>query len=167
MADVPPESVPSEFHVEKQRANAVVTLSSGQSMRGSFFVAGGSARHLGPERIGDLLNAETGFFPFKVDEAGGGSAVLFHRNHVVMAALTENESNREPGYGVATRRVISLLLSNGQRVVGTVRVYRPQGRDRLSDWAQHGERFRYIETTEATLIVNIDHVVEAREVTEG
>jgi hypothetical protein len=46
-----------------------------------------------------------------------------------------------------------------------VRVYRPQGRDRLSDWAHGGERFRYIETDTATVIVNVDHVLEARELT--
>jgi len=35
---------------------------------------------------------------------------------------------------------------------------------RLSDWARHGARFRYVETADATVIVNIDHVIEAREV---
>ena len=164
---VPPESSPSEFRVEKQRAIAVLTLSSGETRPGCFFVAGGSARHAGPELVGDLLNAEDGFFPFEVDEAGGPRTVLFQRAHVVMAALPENEASREPGYSVATRRVVSLVLSSGRRVVGAVRVYRPEGRDRLSDWAHHGERFRYVETTDATIIVNVDHVVEAREVTEG
>ena len=62
---------PSEFHVEKQRADAVVTLSSGESSRGCFFVAGGSASHAGPERVGDVLNAEAGFFPFEIQDAGG------------------------------------------------------------------------------------------------
>ena len=135
-------------------------------MRGCFFVAGGSARHVGPERVGDVLNAETGFFPFEIHEAERTHTVLFQRNHVVMVALADNEARREPGYGVATRRLVSLLLSSGRQVVGAVRVYQPQGRDRLSDWAQSGERFRYVETTAATLIVNIDHVVEAREVAE-
>ena len=51
----------------------------------------------------------------------------------------------------ATRRVVGLRLSNGRRVVGTVRVYRPEGRNRLSDWARHPEHFRYVETGETTL----------------
>jgi hypothetical protein len=152
--------------VEKQRVNAVLTLSTGQSARGCFFVAGGTDRHAGPERIGDILNAESGFFPFEIHEAGGPRTVLFHRNHVVMATLEENEAIREPGYTVSTRRVVDLLLPSGDRVAGAVRVYRPEGRDRFSDWAHHGERFRYIETAGATLIVNVDHVVEAREVVE-
>lgn len=153
---------PSEFRVEKTRADAVVTLSNGESTPGCFFVAGGSARHTGPERVGDLLNSERGFFPFEIR----GHTVLLHRDHVVMVALRDDEARLDPGYAVATRRVASLLLSGGRRLVGAVRVYRPQGRDRLSDWAHDGERFRYIETADATMLVNVDHVLEVREVTE-
>src|ERR1700681_2420830 len=84
--------IPSEFRVEKQRANAVLTLSSGQSARGCFFTAGGSARHAGPERVGDLLNSDTGFFPFEVHDDDGSRTVLFNRSHVVMVVLGDNEA---------------------------------------------------------------------------
>jgi len=156
-------AAPSDFRVEKSRAQASLTLSNGQSVTGCFFVAGGSARREGPERVGDLLNSEPGFFPFEILEADGLRTVLFHRDHVVMASLVEHEASEEPGYAVATPRTVSLLLPSGQRLEGTVRVYRPQGRDRLSDWAHHGERFRYIETETTTVVVNVDHVLEARE----
>jgi hypothetical protein len=154
----------SELRVEKSRAPAVLTLSNGQSVAGSFFVAGGSPRHEGPERIGDLLNSDTGFFPFEILEAGSAQTILVHRDHVVTIALADNEASREPGYAVARSRHVSLRLSVGQHLNGVVRVYRPEGRDRLSDWAHHGERFRYVENAGATIVVNVDHVLEAREV---
>jgi hypothetical protein len=91
--------------------------------------------------------------------------VLFHRDHVVTASLADQEASEEPGYAFAKPRTVSLLLPSGHRLDGIVRIYRPQGRDRLSDWAHHGERFRYIETATATVIVNVDHVLEARELT--
>jgi hypothetical protein len=160
MADL----TPSEFRVEKRRVDAILTLSNGASTAGCFFVAGGSARHVGPERVGDLLNAETGFFPFEIHGADGDQTVLLHRDHVVMVALNENEASRDPGYGVATERTAALLLSSGRCLVGALRVYRPRGRDRLSDWAHDAERFRYVETAEATILINIDHVLEVREV---
>src|SRR5438132_8990885 len=112
---------PSEFRVAKHRAAAGITLSSGESMRGHVFVAGGSARHAGPERVGELLNAETGFFPFEIQDAGDVRTVLVNRSHVVTVALAENEASQEPGYAVATRRTASVLMSNGRRVVGAVR----------------------------------------------
>jgi hypothetical protein len=58
-----------------------------------------------------------------------------------------------------------MLLSTGDHLQGAVRVYRPEGRDRLSDWARQTEVFRYVETEEKTLIVNSAHIVEISEVT--
>jgi hypothetical protein len=77
----------------------------------------------------------------------------------------DDEARRDPGYGIATARTVSILLSNGRRLLGSVRVYRPPGRDRLSDWSRHGPRFRYVEAEHATFLVNVDHIVDAREVT--
>lgn len=154
----------SEFRVEKYRAEAILALSNGRTVAGCFFVASGSARHAGRERVGDLLNSEAAFFPFEIGAGDEVETVLFHRAHIVMVVLSENEARRDPGYSIAPPRAVSLLLSSGERVIGDVRVYRPEGRDRLSDWACHGERFRYVETSEATIIVNFDHVLEAREV---
>lgn len=157
----------SEFRVEKAKAAAILTLSNGAKVGGVFFVAGSSATHAGPERIADVLNAEDGFFPFEIDGPGGPQAVLYHRAHVVTVALVNNgEPQRDPGYAVATRRFVSMLLSNGSRVTGAVRVYRPQGRDRLSDYARAPETFRYLETPGGTLIVNVAHVVELMETEE-
>jgi hypothetical protein len=160
------EATGSEFRFDKRRTDAVLTLSSGGTIRGAFFISYGSARHAGPERVGDLLNSETGFFPFEVHDDQGKRTALYHRTHVVSASLTDNEASLDPGYDVATRRVVSILLSTGERVAGAIRVYRPEGRDRLSDWARQADVFRYVEDADRTLIVNAAHIVEVIEVTE-
>lgn len=152
----------SEFRVEKQRASAVVSLTSGVSVAGHFFLADASPTSDGRERVAELLNSESGFFPF---EEEAGQTALYNRDHVVTVEVADAEARRDPGYAVATARTVSVLLSNGQHLRGSVRVYRPEGRDRLSDWARHGQRFRYLETGHATFIVNADHIVNVREVT--
>lgn len=158
----------SEFRVEKGKADAILTLADGSTVHGRFFVAVSSAMGGGPERVKDLLTGETGFFPFEVGEAGAERTLLYNRAHVVMVQLTgDDEPRRNPGYEIAPRRSVSLLLSNGARVPGTVRVYRPQGRDRLSDFARSNETFRYIEIPGATLIVNVAHVIELSDMTES
>ena len=154
----------SEFRVEKERVDALITLANGDSAPGHFFVARNSAHTAGPERVGELLNAERGFFPFETLDGDATRTVLYNRRQVIMVALHENEARRDPGYDVATERFVSVLLSNGARVAGSVRVYRPAGRDRLSDWARHPDTFRYIETGDTTLLVNIAHVIEVSEV---
>ena len=158
--------VESEFRIEKRRGSATVTLSSGLTTRGCFFTAGGSPQHDGPERIGELLNNADGFLPFEIHETEGTRTVLYNRSHVVLVGLNENEEDQRPGYAVATRRLVSILLSNGQRVVGVVRVYRPQGRDRLSDWTRQPDAFRYLETGDMTVLVNAAHIVDVSEVPE-
>ena len=159
----------SEFRFEKRRAEAELTLSTGTRVRGAFFLAGSSAGHVGPERVGDLLNAERGFFPFEL--ASGSDTrqtVLFNRAHVTTIALPPNaiEAQLDPGYDVATKRRVSMLLSTGMRVAGTVSIYRPTGHNRVSDYANAVEAFRYLETSDRTLIINSAHIVELMEIAE-
>jgi len=153
----------SELRVEKRRAAAELTLSTGGKVRGSFFLAGSSATHFGPERVGDLLNGEAGFFPFAVES--DGATALYNRMQLVSVRLLEStgEARLDPGYELATERRVSMLLTNGESLCGAVRVYRPAGRDRLSDYARSTEVFRYVETPDATFIVNSAHIVELKE----
>ena len=157
----------SVYRFEKRRIDATVTLSSGDSTSGCFFAAGDSLRHSGPERLVDLLNEETGFVPFEIRDGDGTRTVLYNRAHIVLIALSENDASLDPGYSVATRRSVSILLSNGKRVAGAVRVYRPEGRDRLSDWARQPETFRYLETSDMALLLNTAHIVDVSEVPEA
>jgi hypothetical protein len=160
------EQTGSEYRVHKDRIDAIITLANGQSAQGYFFVARASAQHVGPgrERVGELLNAEPGFFPFGIEDGDSPRTVLYNRRQVVMVALADNEARRDPDYDIAAERLVSVQLSNGQQFTGVVRVHRPHGRNRLSDWARHPDTFRYVETREMTLLVNIAHVVEVHEV---
>jgi hypothetical protein len=157
----------SDLRVEKRRAAAELTLSTGRRVRGSFFLAGSSATHAGPERIADLLNGEPGFFPFAVEGNGQADTALYNRAQLVSVKLLEStgEATLDPGYDLATERRVTMRLSNGDEITGAVRVYRPAGRDRLSDYARAGDLFRYVESGHATFIVNMSHIVELAETT--
>jgi len=157
----------SVYRFEKRRIDATVTLSSGACTRGCFFAAGDSLRHAGPERLIDLLNEESGFVPFEIRDALGIRTVLYNRIHILFIALEENDASLDPGYNVAKRRFVSILLSNGQSVAGAVRVYRPEGHDRLSDWTRQPETFRYLETSDMALLINSAHIVDVSEVPES
>ncbi len=154
----------SEFRVEKSRAEATLTLSNGALVQGCFFVSGSSRTHTGPERIKDVLNGETGFFPFLVARATGATTALYNRDHIVMVEIADTgEARTDPGYDVAPVRSVTMLLSNGARLRGAVRVYCPQGRDRLSDFARAGEVFRYLEAEGGTYLINVRHLLELSE----
>jgi hypothetical protein len=156
----------SEFRVEKSKVEATLTLSSGVTVSGYFFVSSNSRTHDGPECVGDVLNGESGFFPFQLKGLRAGSTVLYNRDHVIAVELADrNEVRRDPGYAVATERIVTMFLANGTRLRGAVRVFRPRGHDRLSDFARGHETFRYLEAKNATYLVNIRHVLELTEET--
>src|SRR5688572_16973212 len=119
----------SEYRVEKKRADAELTLTTGATVKGCFFLWSSSQSHAGPERVGDLLNEQAGFFPFELED---GRTTLFNRSHVVVIRLPAQtfDVRLETGYEVASRRLVSMLLSTGDRIAGTVSVFRPAGRDR-------------------------------------
>jgi hypothetical protein len=156
----------SQYRVEKSRVEATLTLSNGTSVHGCFFISGNSRTHAGPEGVRDVLNGETGFFPFDARRPEGSRTVLYNRSHVVFVAIADkSEPCRDPGYDVATQRTVAMLMSNGMRLHGAVRVFRPQGRDRLSDFTKAEETFRYLEAEDATYIINVHHLVEVTEET--
>lgn len=153
----------SKFKIEKTRAAAELYLATGATVRGCFFLWGSSQSHRGPDRIGDLLNERTGFFPFQRED---GETALYNRAHVVQVCLPPDaiDTRLEAGYDVATRHTVTMLLSTGHRVTGTVSVYLPDGHARLSDYARSEQMFRYLETEAQTVIINSAHVVELREI---
>src|SRR5262245_47588986 len=139
----------SEFRVEKRREAAEVTLVTGATVSGVFFLAGFSQLHTGPERVGDVMNLEPGFFPF---ESNGETSVI-NRAHVVKVTLPTQmiEAQLDAGYDVARRQHVKVLLTTGEEIIGHVVVFRPPGHDRLSDYAKTDERFRYVELPDRTL----------------
>ena len=153
----------SQFRIEKRRAEAELTLSSGEQLRGSFFLAGSSATHSGPERVAELLNAETGFFPFETSDSR--DTVMLNRSHLVTARLmgVPPEAQLDSGYHVAVVREVIMRLSNRFVLRGSVRVYQPEGHDRLSDYTRSPNLFRYVENRDGTYIVNSAHIVELSE----
>lgn len=155
----------SEYRVEKRRETADLTLVTGATVSGNFFLAGSSESHTGPERVGDLLNHEPGFFPFE----SRGETTLINRTHVLKVTLPAQmiEPQLDAGYEVATRRRVKVVLTTGEQIVGDVVVFRPPGRDRLSDYAHIDEQFRYVELDDRTLLINSAHIVALTEVAES
>jgi hypothetical protein len=155
----------SEFRVEKRREAADVTLVTGATLAGDFFLAHSSPGHTGPERVGELLNSETGFFPFESD----GRTAMINRAHVVKVSLSSQviEPQLDAGYEVAPRQHVKVLLTTRDEIVGDVVVFQRAGHQRLSDYAHGPESFRYLELDDRTLLINSAHIVAMTEVTRS
>jgi len=150
------------FQIEKRRARVRITLASGTTVGAVVFLADVTRNGNRPERVGDMLNADPGFFPSEISEAPAPRMTLFNRDHVVVVRLAEPELEREldASNAIAPRRRVTLLMTNGDVLVGELTIVAPEGHTRVSDAASSGERFRYVETESGTFVVNFDHVVE-------
>jgi hypothetical protein len=148
----------SQYRFEKHQVDASLILATGAIRHGHFFVVT-SLTHGGPERVGDLLNGASGFFPFQHDN---GMTVQYNREHVVMVMLPAGiaEEEQEPGYGVALRCEVSVSLSTGTAIEGAVLVSGVEGHQRLSDYVRGAKQFWYVVTSRGTVIVNSSHIVE-------
>src|SRR5918993_4735110 len=101
---------PSQFRVEKSRADATLTLANGTSVGGCLFISGNSRTHAGPEGVKDVLNSEAGFFPFDSD---GSTTILYNRDHLVFVKLEDqDEPRRDPDYEIAIKKIVTMLMSN-------------------------------------------------------
>ena len=69
------------------------------------------------------------------------------------------EEELEPGFSVAIRRDVSVTLSTGTVVSGTVLVNGVVGYERLSDYVRESKQFWYVLTSGGTLIINSSHIV--------
>ena len=150
----------SQFRFEKEHASASLVLSTGRTIHGCFFVVASLTTRGGPERVGDLLNTERGFFPFQQDD---GTTGQYNRAHVVIVRLPAGraEEQLEPGYAVSRRRSVAITLSSGATIGGVVLVPESVGHDRLSDWVRNNSKpFWYLVTAEGTVLVNSSHIVE-------
>lgn len=157
----------SELRIEKHRVAATVTLSDGRSMQGCVFVSPLNATHSGPESVKDLMNDGPGFFPLERQAAHGPVVHLLNRHHVRFVTLANDEELRQsPDDEVATRRPVTVVLDNGERIDGFVPVSRPRGRDRLSDHTRWGESFWYLEVPTGAIIINANRVIELLERSE-
>jgi hypothetical protein len=154
----------SAYHLDKRRVGARITLTNGNVVRGDLYLAHTTPSGAGPELVGDMLNAERGFFPLGIADSSGGPTrtALYNRAHVLVVRLVEEELELsfDASYAIAPRRSVALSLENGERLFGVLHVVMPDGRTRVSDYARTEDRFRYLETSDGTCVVNFDHVVE-------
>ena len=153
-----------EFRIEKQQARAQLTLSTGRTVRGRFFLSGTAATHAGAERIDDVMNTTARFFPFELEGVSEASPriALYSPAHIVFVQLQDPtfDLRADASYNVAPRESASFLLSHGEHISGAVHIVSPKPAARLSDFTKLTEPFHYVETKDRTLLLNFAHVIE-------
>jgi hypothetical protein len=147
-----------EYRVPKREVAAKVTIAGQKPVSLKLYLAGQAASHAGYERPSDLLNGSLSFFP--VIEKKGRLALL-QRDAVVIMSVPAGDERGEVDEG-AGREVAGTLsservevnLDDGSSLKGRVEYVMPEGRRRLVDFLNLGERFLAVRQDETIHLVN-------------
>ena len=86
----------SDLRIDKRRVTATLTLTAGDRLIGSLFLAEQAEHHAGPERLLDVLNGPPGFLPFEaVSGPGVRQTLLVNRAYIVV--VDTDSAARRPG----------------------------------------------------------------------
>ena len=78
-ADIRTRPHMSDLRIDKRRVTATLTLTAGDRLIGSLFLAEQAEHHAGPERLLDVLNGPPGFLPVRGGVGAGRPADAAHQ----------------------------------------------------------------------------------------
>jgi hypothetical protein len=136
-------------------------LSTGQEFSGVIQCNLHAAEHHGRERVKDVLNSAAALVP--IWSVSDRSCALINKSYIEMLVLDEMDLAEPGDPDMTLHRDVALTLARGTELRGTMLVSTPPERSRTLDFLNRGERFFYLQTTEGERLINLEHVVIARD----
>jgi hypothetical protein len=121
-----------------------------------------AAEHHGRERVKDVLNAKEPLVP--IWSATDRSSLLINKAHIALMILEAHDLAEPDEPDMTDHHEVLITLASGLELRGTILVSTPPERSRTLDFLNRGERFFYLETSDGSRIISLEHVVSARDV---
>jgi hypothetical protein len=145
------------FRVSKRPVPVRVRLSTGRQITAHLQCAEQAHGHHGRERVKDVLNAEDPVVPLWSE--GPAACTLVNKRFIEMVELLEPDVVDPQEPDLSNHREVSVLMSSGTGIRGTLYISTPPGQSRTLDFLNRGERFFYLDTEHGMTIVHLEHVV--------
>jgi hypothetical protein len=139
--------------IEKATRRARLVLSNGRVIRGEVFVGLYDAHHVGPQRVGELLNEDSAFIPVKT----GKSVILIHRAHIVSVALPADRE-KDDLVTLGKRYTVRVKTTCGE-FRGTVFVNLPDVSNRVRDYLNQPSRFFTLFQSKTVVYLNRNYIM--------
>jgi hypothetical protein len=148
----------SSLAVEKTKKQVTLFLSDQSRETGYVFLSPYSQTGVGRQTVLEVLTGRDPFLPF---ETRAGQLVFVNQDQIVWAAhfLDEDEIKRLP----AQARSVTVTLTDGKRLRGTLLVEAPEERSRLSDLVNHLDAFLTLRDAKREVLINLDFAVSVEE----
>ncbi|HEV8336662.1 MAG TPA: hypothetical protein VGR67_09615 [Candidatus Polarisedimenticolia bacterium] len=165
-----PFTLLSEYRIPKREVAAEVSLLGQPRNVVKLFLGDRAENHSGPEKPSDLLNGSRPFFP-AVEPPD--RFVLLHRDSVTALSVeAEVEFPAEESSGGAeaeavAKVLVELVLQDWTKVRGTVQFLMPEGRRRLIDFLNTGDRFLIVRADGLAHLINKRRIVRVEALEAG
>lgn len=153
-----------EFQVSTHGASVEVVLRNSTVLRGRMFLHDTAEKHQGPEKVEDVLNAPSRFFPIAVRE-GGEKTVLVNKAQTLYVKVAAQPGRVQPGVQGAASWAVQVIVEmvQGAPLQGVVYFAQPPGRDRTLDGLNESEPYLCLVQDAAFYYVRLSSVVIVRE----
>ena len=153
----------AELRVPTLSVEVDVVYADETFMSGTIYLPALAHRHEGPMRPDEWINDNMPFFPFF--ERGSTRAILLNKDRVVVLSVPMMTEERDVPSEMETTAKVRIDCGTHQ-VSGTVRIDMPEGKTRVLDYLNRGDKFIPLFDEERVHLIRkifIDRVVEVRE----
>jgi hypothetical protein len=147
------------YRVLKRPVPVRVRLASGRQIAAIVQCSEQNEKNRGRERVKDVLNGDDALVPLWNETSQANT--LVNKRFIELVEITEPDEIDPATAELCEQKQVSLLLSSGTSLRGTLLISTPRGQHRTLDFLNRGERFFYLDTETGLHIVHLEHVVTA------
>jgi len=142
-----------EGRIQKATRRARLILSDGREVCGDVFVGLYEPHHLGPQRVGELLNEEDTFIPVKTDQG----VLLVNRARIVSVTLPADRE-QDDLVTLGKRYEVRVTTTRGD-LNGTIFVNLRENATRVRDYFNQPLRFLPLFQSQTIAYLNRDFIL--------
>jgi len=142
------------YRIETTRKAVILTMVTGEELRGNVFIHLSSYRPFELEDVSELFNADSTFFPLELD---GGEVILVAKERVAEVAANRGDaaSDQQPGDGPIPTALLQIILIGCEVRLGSIRLEVRPDRARVLDYLNAlTSRFLTLYTSNEARLIN-------------
>jgi hypothetical protein len=147
----------NRYRIETTRKAVILTMLTGEELRGNVFIHLSSYRPFELEDVSELFNADTPFFPL---ELASREVILVAKERVAEIAANradtgDNASDQNPSEGPIPTALLQIILVGGEVRLGSIRLEMRPDRARVLDYLNAlKSRFLTLYTSNEARLIN-------------
>ncbi|HEY4671545.1 MAG TPA: hypothetical protein VIG78_05730 [Gemmatimonadaceae bacterium] len=143
------------YRIETTRKAVILTMLTGEEMKGHVFIHLSSYRPFELEDVSELFNADTPFFPFELPNS---EVILIAKERVAEVAANrpdDGTSDQNPSEGPIPTALLQIILVGGEVRLGSIRLEMRPDRARVLDYLNAlKSRFLTLYTSNEARLIN-------------